>query len=284
MQLSDRWNITLKSISLFSLVLVAWITGAVELVDTLTHFDTQWPWYILATVYTVMLNELFSHRICSHSLFEIGTNRITYKILTFLLTVDNAWCPLTDVCRTHQGHHIYTDKGEIDNLDWSRNWYSFCSLSPLVFVYQHPKVYPNAEKFFTAQRKRFKNIIDDTWTFFCEDNRVLLTVLFWLILYVILPVVLFKIVLMGRFLASIQMVLATYCSHHKMPFSYRNFSTHDNSQNNLILHYICLGFLSSLLHNNHHGRQATENHAVRWFEIDTGYYLIRLIKPLITKT
>lgn len=273
----------LRLISVSILVSIAWIVGSIELVDTLTNFSTQWYWFVLATAYTLILNEAFSHRICSHSLFEVDTTSITYKILTFLLSVDHAWSPLTDACLTHMNHHMYSDQGDKDNLNWRRHWYSFCTLSPILYLHQAPTNYPDEEKFFVLQNKRFKNIVDDDWTFFCEEYRVPLTVVFWIIVYLLAPIILFKILLMSRFLMSIYMAMASIGTHINLPFSYRNFDTDDTTYNNLILHYTCLGLLSSMLHNNHHAKPRAINHAVRWFEFDTGYYVIKLLKPLLIK-
>ena len=115
-------NIKLISISI--LVSIAWIVGAYELADTLAHFATQWYWFVLATVYTITLNEIFSHRICSHNLFNVDVESKTYKVLVFLLSVDHAWSPLTDACVTHLNHHMYSDQGDKDNLNYRRHWFA----------------------------------------------------------------------------------------------------------------------------------------------------------------
>lgn len=274
-------NIKLISISI--LVSIAWIVGAYELADTLAHFATQWYWFVLATVYTITLNEIFSHRICSHNLFNVDVESKTYKVLVFLLSVDHAWSPLTDACVTHLNHHMYSDQGDKDNLNYRRHWFSFCTLSPLLYLYQKPTNYPDADKFFKRQEQKFKHILDDGWTFFCEEFRVPLTIVFWLAVYLIAPIILFKILLMSRFLMSIYMAMASIGTHINLPFSYRNFNTNDTTYNNLVLHYICLGLLSSMLHNNHHAKPRAINHAIRWFEFDTGYYVIKLLEPLLIK-
>ena len=271
----------IKLFAVFVLVSIAWVIGAIELADTITHFSTQWYWWVLATFYTLTLNESFSHRICSHSMFEIDTNSVTYKVLVFLLTVDHAWSPLTETCITHANHHMYSDKGNKDNLNWRIHWYSFCTLSPLLYLYQQPTDYPDKDRYFARQKERFANILDDTWTFFCEHYRVELTIIYWLALYFIMPIVLFKVVLMGRFLMSIYMAMVSIGCHIRLPFSYRNFNTNDTTYNNMILHVLSLGMLSSMLHNNHHGRAGEIKHTFRWFEFDTSYYVVNLLKTLL---
>ena len=275
--------IPIKFLCIFVLVSVAWVVGAWELADTILHFDTQWYWFVLATFYTLTLNETFSHRICSHRLFNIDTTSITYKILTFLLTIDHAWSPLTETCLTHANHHIYSDQGDRDNLNWRRHWYSFCTLSPILYLYRQSTVYPNKELFFTSQREKFKDIVNDTWTEFCEEHRVILTILVWTILYFTVPIVLFKILLMGRFLMSVYMGLVSIGCHMPLPGSYRNYNTNDTTQNNIIFHIVSLGMLSSMLHNNHHGRAGEIKHTHKWFEFDTSYYIIKILRPLLEK-
>jgi fatty-acid desaturase len=273
-----------NSIGIAVLVSIAWIIGAIELVDTVTHFSAQWYWFVLATAYTVTLNEIFCHRICTHKLFEINTDSITYKILTFLLTVDLAWSPLTNMCKVHLNHHLYSDQGENDNLNWRKYWYNICTLSPIAYLYQSPSHYPNEEIFFARQKQRFSILLNDTWTFFVEENRFLLTIMFWLILYYTVPTILFKVVLMGRLLMSIYMACVSIGCHVKLPLiNYRNFNTNDTTHNNLVFHYISLGLFSSMLHNNHHAMAGKLNHAHRWFEVDSGYYIIKLLKPLLEK-
>ena len=272
-----------NSIGTALLVTIAWVVGAVELTDTLAHFSTQWYWFVLATFYTVTLNELYCHRICTHKLFELDTRSITYKILTFLLTVDLAWSPLTTMCTVHSNHHMYSDQGDKDNLNWRRYWYNICTLSPIAYLYQEPTNYPHEEQFFAQQRRVFKTVLDDTWTFFVEENRLILTIMFWFALYAIAPIVLFKVVLMGRLLMSVYMAMVSIGCHVKLPGNYRNFETNDTTHNNLVFHYLTLGLFSSMLHNNHHRMARTLDHGYRWFEVDTGYWVIRLLRPLLEK-
>jgi fatty-acid desaturase len=273
----------MNSISIAFLVTIAWIIGAMALADTLVHFSTQWYWFVLATFYTVTLNELFCHRICTHRLFELDTNSITYKVLTFLLTVDLAWSPLTTMCTVHLNHHMYSDQGDRDNLNWRRYWYNICTLSPIAYLYQKPTNYPHEEQFFAQQREIFKSVLDDTWTFFVEEYRLILTILYWLILYILAPLVLFKVIFMGRLLMSVYMAMVSIGCHVKLPGNYRNFDTSDTTYNNLIFHYLTLGLFSSMLHNNHHSKARNLNNAHCWYEIDTGALIIKLLKVLLEK-
>jgi len=275
---------TLGSLDIFILASFAWCIGAYELWDTFANFSTQWYWYVLATFYTMTLNELYSHRICSHTVLRLDPSRITYKILTFLTTVDHGWGPVTSVCLTHKNHHLYADQDGRDNLNWRMYWYTVCTLSPLTYIYQIASEYPDEKRFFDDQRKQFAHLVNDPWTNFCEDYRTILTILFWTVLYFTIPIVLFKIVMMGRFLLSIYTGMAAIGGHAKIPFGYRNWNTPDNSYNNLLFHYLALGSFSSMLQNNHHWRPSATHYRNRWFEFDTGYPVFKLLKPLLEKS
>ena len=118
---SKYFTLTPESIGVFMLVLMACALGAIELVDTITHFTEQWYWYVIATFYTVTLNELFSHRICCHRLFDIDLSRPAFKILSFLHAVDHGVGPLKSVCLSHQNHHRAPNTSAIEHSDrWRR--------------------------------------------------------------------------------------------------------------------------------------------------------------------
>jgi stearoyl-CoA desaturase (delta-9 desaturase) len=277
------FNITIESIGLFLLVSIAWIIGARELFSTLTNFTSQWYWFVLATVYTVTLSELFAHRICCHRHYLVDVNKPVFKVLVFLHAVDHGWGTLRSMCLMHLNHHMYSDQGKMDHLNPRHQWYGTALLSPFTFIYREPVIFPNLEKFYRKEGERFKEILDDEWVFFCEEFRVILTITYWGLLYLIAPIFLFKVVLMGRFLMSIFTAMGTIGGHTNFPFSYRNFNTRDNSHNSLIFHYFALGTNGTMLQNNHHGRPKSMNHAHRWFEIDTGYYIMKALRPFLEK-
>jgi hypothetical protein len=57
------WTITVKSITISILVAVAWFFGFQELWGVFSDFSNQWYWFVLATVWTTTLNDVFGHMI-----------------------------------------------------------------------------------------------------------------------------------------------------------------------------------------------------------------------------
>lgn len=68
-------------------------------------------------------------------------------------------------------------------------------------------------------------------------------------------------------------LINTVC--HTSWLGYRRYNVPDNSVNNSLLGVIMWG---EGWHNNHHKNQSSPNIGERWYEIDIGYYIIKLIR------
>lgn len=257
------------------------ITAIMLIVGAVSIVEIEWYWIVAVFVYSQVLNDVFCHRICSHRMFPVNTKSITYKILTWLASADMGNGPVRSVTLTHNLHHIYSDSGPWDVMNWRYYWYSSSILSPILSKNQIPQeVY---EKYADKQYKKYSDILNDPWTNFCADYQIAISIITLAICYLISPL-LFKIICVGRLLLSISTGIAAIAGHVKnFPLSYRNFDTKDTSSNNIIFHYLFLGLFEGMLQNNHHGRPKSAKPNPRWFEFDTSYPFVVILRQLLKK-
>jgi stearoyl-CoA desaturase (delta-9 desaturase) len=65
--------------------------------------------------------------------------------------------------------------------------------------------------------------------------------------------------------------IVNWCGHR---YGYATFDNHDHSKNTLYFDFVTLG---ELFQNNHHRYPTSPNFAVRWFEIDPCYQVMRVL-------
>ena len=77
-------------------------------------------------------------------------------------------------------------------------------------------------------------------------------------------------------ISGIMSNVVNYVGHKKeWPGGYRRYDIRDDSVNNLIMAIPSWG---EALHNNHHKRPYSYTHSERWWEIDIGGYIVKLIR------
>jgi fatty-acid desaturase len=258
------------------------IIGSVSLIEIFTNFSSQWYWLILATYYTITVNETFTHRVCGHSMFKIDINSWTYKVMTFLSSADLAHGPVRSMALGHRAHHIYADQGRADPINMKEFWFGIACAMPFRGWFKNPEI-PDSKNFLKKSYQTHQEIIDDLWTQFCEKYATVISVTYLIALYLLMPTMLFKVVLTGRLIMVLGMIGAGICHIKNIPLSYRHVDTPDNSNNNLILHYLFLGIFGGLLQNNHHSHSNKLNMGRTWYEIDTSTPIAYLLKFLIEK-
>lgn len=267
---------------MFGLVSLAWIVGAWQLWDTMINFTTQWYWLIAATVYTLTINDIFQHQILSHTPRKIRTESWVYKVLIFLAVTETSFGRPSQFCLLHRHHHERPDHQD-DILLPRRSWWLYNILAPWIWLRRDRLRLHDQDRYLAQQRSRYHDMLHDPWTQFCERNQALVTCVFWLFLYVAAPILLFKVLLMGRLLMSIFMGLSSNLGHLSLPTGYKNSNTgeEDRTHNYLILHYLALGLSCGMLHNNHHNVRPGKSLTVRWFELDVASLIRRPLQHLI---
>lgn len=275
-------------ISLTSKIATAIITtsilaiGLYELVDIIQNFSSDWWYIVVGLLYSSTINEIFGHRICGHQPFKVNVQSLTYKILTFLITIDNGSDSPRSMALYHNVHHQYLNT-KFDVAFLNNCWWSWALAFPLRYFDINRGLPPGGETFIKQNYKRYQNIVDDRWTIFCYRHQVFLSIVTFTALYFIAPVILFKIMFVGRTVYTFGLLCHTLCHYSWMPFNYKNTKTKDDAYNNLVLHYLTFGLFSTYaLQDNHHHYPTAINIGRQWYEIDSTYPIMRLLKKLLS--
>lgn len=280
-------SILIKRRKSYHWVRAIWVTGmlivgGISLYQVISDFANQWYWLILATLYTITVNETFTHRICAHKMFEVDTDKWLYKILTWMSSVDQSHGPVRSIALWHLSHHRYSDQGEYDPSNAKVFWYGEGLALPWGFL-KNKNFPPDQRETIEHSYQQFKNIIDDPFTKFCERYDLEISISTLTILFLLAPVFLFKVLLMGRLLMTIGMACAGIAHLQGIPGTYKNINTLDTAYNNLYVHYLFLGIFSGLLQNNHHSRPNAVNLRYRWWEIDSSAPIAYSLKWFLAK-
>lgn len=259
-----------------SLITAVMLTGGL-----IALINIEWYWLVLALLYTVIVNDIFCHRICSHGMFKVNPKSIAYKILTFIASTDMGYGPVKWIVMSHSLHHIHSDNGPEDVMNWRYHWYSTTIVSPIPRKDVKPADY---DEYCKRQWTKHEELMKDPWTNWCCNNQYAISAGTFIVLAVVCPIVLFNVIFVGRVLLSLMTGLAGFIGHIKhFPLSYRNFNTADTTSNNIVFHYLFLGLFAGMLQNNHHGQPKSVKPNPNWWEIDTSLPFVLLLKKLMEK-
>lgn len=273
----DRATFYLRIVITTTMLLV----GSISLFNIFANFGEMWYWLVVAIMYTMTVNDIFCHRICSHRMFKVDTSSRVYKVLTWLASMDMGYGPVKWIVMSHDLHHIYSDNGPEDVMNWRHHWYSTTIVSPIPRQDVKPADY---DVYLKKQQAKNIAFLSDPWTSFCCKYQAEISLASFAVLLAIVPVILFNVIFVGRVLLTIMTGLAGFVGHIKnFPGSYRNFNTKDTTSNNILLHYLFLGMFAGMLQNNHHGQPKSEKPNPKWWELDTTWPIVRVLRICMEK-
>ena len=209
--------------------------------------------FISIFFFAVVTLETFLHRYCSHKAFELDNKLETLLLSCTTFTLQPpalVWAP------NHITHHRYSDK-EGDSHPASNGWKTWFWWN----TYKNNMISGHTVKRLLKNkhfRIQYENYFKIYYMFMIP---CLLISPFYTLCMILIP--------------------ATFCFHtssitnvlcHTLGWGYRNFDTNDNSVNINIFPINC-----ATLHNNHHANPTSINNGVKWYEIDSAYYVIKLI-------
>jgi stearoyl-CoA desaturase (delta-9 desaturase) len=224
-------------------------------------------WYI-----SLFCQTFFLHRYAAHRIFTMskGWERFFY-LLTFASQGSSYLVPRAYAI-LHRMHHAYSDTEKDPHSPhlfkdiFSMMWNTKIIYSNLV---AHRRKYHRRFYYYYPQWEELDRL-GDSWPI-----RIAWGTFYTLFYIVFAPSAWFFLLIpVHYFIGPIHGALVNWCGHK---YGYRNYSTNDHSRNTLLWDFALGG---ELFQNNHHQYPARANFAVRWYEADFCYYIMKPLHAL----
>jgi stearoyl-CoA desaturase (delta-9 desaturase) len=223
--------------------------------------------FVLHWQSSVFLQSFFLHRYCTHRQFSMskGWERF-FHFLTWAVQGPSYLAP-RPYAIMHRMHHAYSDTPD-DPHSPVRTRNVLDMMLRTKFIYEgikHRRI---------AVEPRFEGGYPE-WPILDDSTSSWSLSLAWCASYALVYVAiaphpwLFALLPFHWFMGPVHGMLVNWLGHR---VGYRNFERGDNSRNTLFFDVLTMG---ELFQNNHHERSRSPNFAVRQFEIDPGYLLMR---------
>lgn len=202
-------------------------------------------------------NGVGSHKLFSHRQF-VTSKPIEYTLA--LLSTVNGYAPLHFWAATHTFHHQHSDKtGDYPSPKLYGFWQSFIGFYRFKNGYLDKKV-------LNLRNHCTKQILKDKILMILSKNFILINWSIFILLLILGIDILLSMYIIPVLIEHFRLNLVSSLLHTPIKyFNYRNFDTPDNSQNNIIVGYLSMGFG---WHNNHHYNQRDILNWYKWWEID----------------
>ena len=223
-------------------------------------------WYLSLFVQT-----FFLHRYASHQMFKTSPFFEKVFFIATLVAQGSSFLRPGAYALMHRDHHEFSDTKKDPHSPFRfKNIFSFMLKTANEYRHYIKLAQSKTDDKSLPKWTSFENFADSYFT------RVLFAVIYiglysyfapnaWF--YLLIPVH----ILMG----PIHGFIVNWCGHKH---GYRNFDKlHDKSKNTLFIDFLMLG---ELYQNNHHRFPSKNNFAFKWYEIDFGYLLIRLLNRI----
>lgn len=218
---------------------------------------------------SVFFQTFFLHRYAAHKMFTTSKawERVFY-VLTYL-TQGSSFLTPKGYAVLHRMHHAYSDTPKDPHSP--RNHSGFFAM-----MWHTKTTYHNYAYGLVEPEARFTDGIPE-WRAIDKLGQSWIARLAWGGAYGLFYVVFatspwqFALIPLHWVMGPIHGGIVNWCGHR---YGYRNYNSNDDSKNTLVFDVVTLG---ELFQNNHHKFGQSPNFAVRWFEIDPTYQVMKVL-------
>lgn len=198
-----------------------------------------------------------NHRYFCHNTFK--TNKAGRWLMILAATLGGFSSPGAWAL-THDRHHAFSDKPGDPHNPKEHGW-------KMMLTWFYPS--------YTASSWELRQYFKEGDVLFAAKYHNLI-VLGWVgLLYLIDPWLVIFAWAIPYAVTSYMATLIAISTHMQGFGTYRNFEIDDDSQNVLWLGYITFG---EGWHHNHHKYRGRKHFGVKWWEVDLGYYVVKLLE------
>jgi stearoyl-CoA desaturase (delta-9 desaturase) len=218
---------------------------------------------------SVFCQTFFLHRYGAHKQFTMSKGWERFFHLCTFVAQGSSYLSARGYAILHRMHHAYSDtpKDPHSPENFGNVWSMMWATKKRYDAFAYRREVPEA---------RFEGGMPD-WPALDRFSQSWITRSAWMLGYAAFYYAfashwtLWLLLPLHFVMGPIHGAIVNWCGHR---YGYRNFDVDDVSRNTLVLDFLTGG---ELFQNNHHKHAMRPNFAVRWFEIDPAYQIIRVL-------
>jgi stearoyl-CoA desaturase (Delta-9 desaturase) len=217
----------------------------------------------------VFLQSFFLHRYGAHKQFRMSAGWERFFHLMTYLAQGPSFLSSRAYAILHRMHHAYSDGARDPHSPENHP-------NVWVMMFATKKIYDGFAYREVSPEAKFDGDTPD-WPALDRLSQTWLMRVSWSLMFVAFYAKfathawMYALVPLHWILGPLHGAIVNWCGHR---YGYRNFDSKDVSRNTLPFDILTAG---ELFQNNHHKFAMSPNFAVRWFEIDTTYQVMRLL-------
>jgi stearoyl-CoA desaturase (delta-9 desaturase) len=225
--------------------------------------------FVAHSTLSVFTQTFFLHRYGAHRMFKMSRGWERFFYLLTYLTQGSSFLVPKAYAVLHRMHHAYSDTPKDPHSP--RN---YRGLGPMMLDTKNR--YHDLAYGIVAPEPRFDGGYPE-WKAIDRLGQSWAMRVVWGALYLGFYVAFatrwwqFALVPIHWLMGPVHGAIVNWCGHR---YGYKNFDNGDDSRNTLVFDFVTLG---ELFQNNHHKFGQSPNFAVRWFEIDPTYQVMRVL-------
>lgn len=221
---------------------------------------------------SLFFQTFFLHRYSSHKMFKMSPFWEKFFYLSTFLAQGASFLNPRAYAIMHRMHHAYSDTEKDPH---SPHFFK----DVIGMMIQTKNIYLNYVRFKVEPEPAFRDNYP-TWPLIDKIGDLWITRLSFAALYIAFYVYfaeywwMFLLLPVHFLMGPIHGAVVNWCGHK---YGYSNYDNNDHSKNSLPFDFLMLG---ELFQNNHHKKPNNVNFALKWFEFDPSYPIIKLMHHL----